>query len=93
MLIAAGGGRPITMTETRTDSSEVRIADASCANGASDREAGLVPLLYRVHHAVVKRRRELVVTSARSSVLRRTAFRVVGEHQSRQPKRVSSETQ
>ncbi len=42
-MIADGGDRPTTMTETRTDSRWGHTTDASCASGASDREPDLGP--------------------------------------------------
>jgi hypothetical protein len=54
-----------TMTETRTDSRWVRTADTSCASGVSDREPGLVDLLYRGHHPQSRTEEEvnLIATS------------------------------
>ena len=80
-----GVAETTTRTETRTDSSWVRIADASCASSASDREPGLVYLLYRGHHPSSRGEEEvdLVVTSARSSVLAAGRFSGVGKVASR----------
>ena len=71
LLVEAGPGSgeecldTIRVGQPRTDSRWVRIADTSCASGVSDREPGLVDLLYRGHQPQSRTEEEvnLVATS------------------------------